>query len=128
VDLVPPAISVSTSIALCIPVLRRIATPLRAGVPRRPPGTPSERAAAFFPSAWRSIGYGQFKRHQMWKDDWFAFDFGLADAIPGTGSHHVAGGAEPIEDVRIEWVENAVASPRRWETRTDGRTPLGSLS
>jgi hypothetical protein len=49
------------------------------------------------------------ERHQMWKDEWFAFDFGLADALPGSGSHHIVGKAEPLEDVRIEWVENAVA-------------------
>jgi hypothetical protein len=29
--------------------------------------------------------------------------------LPGSGSHHIVGKAEPLEDVRIEWVENAVA-------------------
>lgn len=53
------------------------------------------------------------ERHQMWKDEWFAVDFGLADALPGSGSHHIVGKAEPMEDVRIEWVENAVAVARR---------------
>jgi hypothetical protein len=49
------------------------------------------------------------ERHQIWKDDWFAFDFGLADAIPLSGTHHAVGKAEPLEDVRIQWVEDAVA-------------------
>lgn len=53
------------------------------------------------------------ERHQMWKDEWFAIDFGLADAIPGSGTHHLVGKAEPMEDVRIEWVENAVAVAKR---------------
>jgi hypothetical protein len=53
------------------------------------------------------------ERHQMWKDEWFAFDFGLGDALPGSGSHHVVGKGEPVEDVRIEWVENAVAVAKR---------------
>jgi hypothetical protein len=53
------------------------------------------------------------ERHQIWKDDWFAFDFGVADAMPGSGSHHVVGKAEPIENVRIQWVENAVAVAKR---------------
>jgi hypothetical protein len=53
------------------------------------------------------------ERHQMWKDEWFAFDFGLGDALPGSGSHHIVGKAEPVEDVRIEWVENAVAVAKR---------------
>jgi hypothetical protein len=53
------------------------------------------------------------ERHQMWKDEWLAVDFGLGDALPGSGSHHVVGKPEPIEDVRIEWVENAVAVAKR---------------
>jgi hypothetical protein len=53
------------------------------------------------------------ERHQLWKDEWFAIDFGLADALPGSGTHHLVGKAEPLEDVRIEWVENAVAVARR---------------
>jgi len=53
------------------------------------------------------------ERHQIWKDDWAAFDFGLADAMPGSGTHHRVGKAEPIEDVRIKWVENAVAVAQR---------------
>ena len=50
---------------------------------------------------------------QIWKDDWFAFDFGVADATPLSGTRHVVGKAEPIEDVRIQWVENAVAVAKR---------------
>jgi len=53
------------------------------------------------------------ERHQMWKDEWFAFDFGLADATPLSGTHHVVGKPEPLEDVRIEWVENAVAVAKK---------------
>ena len=53
------------------------------------------------------------ERHQLWKDEWFAFDFGVADAVPGSGTHHLVGKAEPLEDVRIEWVENAVAVAKR---------------
>ncbi len=53
------------------------------------------------------------ERHQIWKDEWFALDFGIADALPGTGSHHVVGKATPIEDVRIEWVEDAVAVAKK---------------
>ena len=49
----------------------------------------------------------------MWKDEWFAIDFGLADALPGSGTHHIVGKAEPLEDMRIEWVENAVAVAKR---------------
>jgi hypothetical protein len=49
------------------------------------------------------------ERHQLWKDEWFGFEFGVADAFPGSGTHHKVGKAEPLEDVRIEWVENAVA-------------------
>ena len=53
------------------------------------------------------------ERHQIWKDDWFAFDFGLADATRISGTRHVVGEPEPIEDVRIQWVENAVAVAKR---------------
>ena len=53
------------------------------------------------------------ERHQIWKDDWFAFDFGVADATPLSGTRHVVGKPEPIEDVRIQWVENAVAVAKR---------------
>jgi hypothetical protein len=53
------------------------------------------------------------ERHQIWKDDWFAFDFGVADATPWSGTHKVVGKAEPLEDVRIQWVENAVAVAKR---------------
>jgi hypothetical protein len=53
------------------------------------------------------------ERLQIWKDDWFAFDFGVGDALPGSGSHHVVGKATPIEDVRIEWVQGAVAVAKR---------------
>jgi len=52
----------------------------------------------------------QFKElHQIWKDTWFGIDFGLGDAVPLSGTHGAVGKAEPIEDVRIQWVENAVA-------------------
>ena len=53
------------------------------------------------------------ERHQIWKDDWFAFDFGVADATRLSGTRHVVGKAEPIEDVRIQWVDNAVAVAKR---------------
>ena len=53
------------------------------------------------------------ERHQIWKDEWFAFDFGVADAIPGSGTRHAVGKAQPIEDVRIEWVEDAVAVAKK---------------
>ena len=65
------------------------------------------------------------ERHQIWKDDWFAFDFGVADATPWSGTHHVVGKAEPIEDVRIQWVDNAVAVARRLGEEDGGRTPIG---
>jgi hypothetical protein len=38
--------------------------------------------------------------HEVWKDMWFGTEFGLM----GKG----AGRPEPIEDVRVEWVEDAV--------------------
>jgi hypothetical protein len=47
--------------------------------------------------------------HQVWKDMWFGLEFGAADAIPGSGTKGVVGKAEPLEDVRIEWTEDAVA-------------------
>jgi hypothetical protein len=53
------------------------------------------------------------QRHQIWKDEWFAFDFGVGDATPFSGSKGVVGKAEPIEDIRIEWVEDAVAVAKR---------------
>jgi hypothetical protein len=53
------------------------------------------------------------ERHQIWKDEWFGLEFGLADAIPGTFASQVVGKAEPVEDVRIQWVENAVAVAKR---------------
>jgi len=53
------------------------------------------------------------ERHRIWKDEWSAFDFGLADATPLSGTHHVVGKASPIEDVRIEWVQDAVAVAKR---------------
>jgi hypothetical protein len=49
------------------------------------------------------------ERHQIWKDEWFGLEFGLGDALPGTGSYEVVGRPEPLQDVRILWVENAVA-------------------
>lgn len=53
------------------------------------------------------------ERHQIWKDEVFAFEFGVADAVPGSSAAGVVGKAEPLEDVRIEWVENAVAVAKR---------------
>jgi hypothetical protein len=53
------------------------------------------------------------ERHQIWKDEWFAFDFGVADALPGSGIHHVVGKSQPFEDVRIEWLEDAVAVAKK---------------
>lgn len=53
------------------------------------------------------------ERLQIWKDDWFAFDFGVGDALPGSGSHHIVGKSMPLEDVRIEWVQEAVTVARR---------------
>ena len=68
------------------------------------------------------------ERHRIWKNDWFAFDFGVADSLPGSGTHHVVGKAEPIEDVRIQWVEDAVAVAK-WLGEEDGwRTPPGRRS
>lgn len=45
---------------------------------------------------WRKIQ----ELHEVWKDLWFGTEFGLM----GKG----AGRPEPIEDVRVEWVEDAV--------------------
>jgi hypothetical protein len=53
------------------------------------------------------------ERHQIWKDEVFGLEFGIADAVPGSGTDRVVGKAEPLEDVRIQWVENAVAIARR---------------
>jgi len=53
------------------------------------------------------------ERHQLWKDEWFGLEFGLADATPLSGTHGVVGKSEPLEDVRIECVENAVAVAQR---------------
>lgn len=53
------------------------------------------------------------ERHQIWKDDWFALEFAMGDAIHISGSHHIVGKAEPTEDIRIKWVENAVAVAKR---------------
>lgn len=52
------------------------------------------------------------ERHQLWKDEWFGLEFGIGDAVPA-GSQGVVGKAEPLEDVRIQWVENAVAVAKR---------------
>ena len=49
----------------------------------------------------------------MWKDDVFALEFGVADAVPGSGTHGLVGKSEPMEDGRIEWVENAIATAKR---------------
>jgi hypothetical protein len=44
----------------------------------------------------------EFKElHQSWKDAWFALEFGVIG--PQGAGHH------PVEDIRIQWVENAVA-------------------
>ncbi len=53
------------------------------------------------------------ERHQMWKDEAFALEFGIADAVPGSGTYREVGKAEPLEDVRIEWVENAVSVAKK---------------
>jgi hypothetical protein len=53
------------------------------------------------------------ERHQMWKDEFFGLEFGLADATPFSGTHGLVGKAEPLEDVRIQWVNNAVAVAER---------------
>jgi hypothetical protein len=53
------------------------------------------------------------ERHQIWKDEWFGLEFGIGDATPISGSFGVVGKPEPLEDVRIQWVENAVAVARR---------------
>jgi hypothetical protein len=42
--------------------------------------------------------------HQVWKDSWFSIEFGVADI-----KTHVAGSPTPIEDLKIQWTENAVA-------------------
>jgi hypothetical protein len=48
------------------------------------------------------------ERHQIWKDEWFAVEFGIGDADPLGGSLGVVGKPEPLEDVGILWVGNAV--------------------
>ena len=53
------------------------------------------------------------QRLHIWKNDWSAFGFAAADDMPGSRSHHRVGKAEFIEDVRIKWVENAVAAANR---------------
>jgi hypothetical protein len=53
------------------------------------------------------------ERHQMWKDEFFGLEFGVADATPFSGTHGLVGKAEPLEDVRIQWVDNAVAIAER---------------
>jgi hypothetical protein len=53
------------------------------------------------------------ERHQIWKDEWFAVEFGIGDADPIGGSFRVVGKPEPAEDVRIEWVDNAVAVAKK---------------
>jgi hypothetical protein len=53
------------------------------------------------------------ERHQMWKDEFFGLEFGVADATPSSGTHRLVGKAEPLEDVRIQWVDNAVAVAER---------------
>jgi hypothetical protein len=53
------------------------------------------------------------ERHQIWKDEWFAVEFGIGDATLIGGSFGVVGKPEPLEDVRIQWVENAVAIATR---------------
>jgi hypothetical protein len=53
------------------------------------------------------------ERHQLWKDEVFALEFGVADAVPGSGTDRIVGKAEPLEDVRIEWVENAIAVAKK---------------
>jgi len=52
------------------------------------------------------------ERHQLWKDEWFAEEFAFGDSVTA-GSYHVVGKAEPIEDLRIQLVENAVAVAKR---------------
>jgi hypothetical protein len=41
--------------------------------------------------------------HRIWKDTWFGDEFGLTDHYS-----RVAGKPETFEDVKIEWVEDAV--------------------
>jgi hypothetical protein len=53
---------------------------------------------------WREIK----EVHQIWKDTWFGLEFGLADV-----TSHVVGPAEPLEDVWIQWTEDAVAVATR---------------
>jgi hypothetical protein len=53
---------------------------------------------------WREIK----ELHQIWKDTWFGLEFGLADV-----KTRVAGPPEPLEDVWIQWTEDAVAVATR---------------
>jgi len=53
------------------------------------------------------------ERHQIWKEEWFAIEFAIGDAVPISGSFGVVGMPEPLGDVRIQWVENAVAVAKR---------------
>jgi hypothetical protein len=45
---------------------------------------------------WREIK----ELHQIWKDAWFGAEFGVFGA---------AGHLDPLDDIRIQWVEDAVA-------------------
>ena len=47
---------------------------------------------------WRAIK----ELHQVWKDFWFAVDFGVMTPVAGNRGH-------PGQDVRIQWIEDAVA-------------------
>jgi hypothetical protein len=47
---------------------------------------------------WRAIQ----ELHQIWKDFWFAVDFGVMTPVSGQRGH-------PGRDVEIQWIEDAVA-------------------
>jgi hypothetical protein len=53
---------------------------------------------------WREVK----EAHQVWKDVWFGLEFGIADV-----RSEVVGRPEPLEDVKIEWTEDAVGVARR---------------
>jgi hypothetical protein len=53
------------------------------------------------------------ERHQLWKDEWFALEFAAGDVIPISGTFDDVGLPEPLQDVRIQWVENVVAVAKR---------------
>jgi hypothetical protein len=53
------------------------------------------------------------ERHQVWKDEWFAVEFAVGDAVPISGSFEVVGRPAPLLDIWIEWVKNAVAIAKR---------------